>query len=289
MNCIFCEIVKGNIPCYKIYEDEKTLAFLDISKEGYGHTLVVPKKHADKFCDADSETISCCMKTAKKICKHYIENCGFTGANIIINNGESAGQSVQHLHIHIIPRKIDDGVLEINTKKYEEDLESVQKHLTIKEDESEKINVSGKKVILYTDGACSGNPGMGGYCAILKCGEHEKIISGGDRETTNNRMELLGVIKGLEALIEPCDVDVYSDSAYVVNAFLEDWLTSWVMNNWKTKGNKEVANVELWQRLLELTKIHDVTWHKVKGHSDNELNNRCDEIARGEIEKLKNE
>lgn len=146
-----------------------------------------------------------------------------------------------------------------------------------------------KKVVLYTDGACSGNPGMGGYCAILQFAGREKVLSGGDEKTTNNKMELLGVITGLEALKEPCEVDVYSDSAYVVNAFLEDWISFWLLNNWRTKGKKEVANIDLWQRLIDLTKIHKITWHKVKGHSDNELNNRCDQIARLEIEKLKTE
>lgn len=146
-----------------------------------------------------------------------------------------------------------------------------------------------KKVTLYTDGACSGNPGPGGYAAILLHGGREKVISGGDKETTNNRMELLGVISGLEALKEPCEVDIYSDSAYVVNAFLQDWITFWIMNNWRTKGKKEVSNVELWKRLIELTHIHKITWNKVKGHADNALNNRCDEIARSEIEKFKAE
>lgn len=146
-----------------------------------------------------------------------------------------------------------------------------------------------KKVTLYTDGACSGNPGPGGFAAILIHNGREKVISGGDKETTNNRMELLGVISGLEALKEPCEVEVFSDSAYIVNAFLQDWITFWIMNNWRTKGKKDVLNVELWKRLIELTHIHKVTWNKVKGHADNELNNRCDQIARGEIEKLKAE
>lgn len=146
-----------------------------------------------------------------------------------------------------------------------------------------------KKVTLYTDGACSGNPGMGGFCAILQHAGKERVISGGDKETTNNKMELMGVISGLEALREPCEVDIYSDSAYVVNAFLEDWISFWLLNNWRTKGKKDVANIDLWQRLINLTRVHKVTWHKVKGHSDNELNNRCDQVARAEIEKLKQE
>ena len=144
-----------------------------------------------------------------------------------------------------------------------------------------------KKITLYTDGACSGNPGIGGFGAILQYAGREKVLSGGDVETTNNRMELMAVIVGLEALKEPCEVDIYSDSAYVVNAFLQDWITSWIMKGWRTAGKKEVLNIELWKRLLSAMQNHKIEWHKVKGHADNELNNRCDEIARGEIEKIK--
>ena len=144
-----------------------------------------------------------------------------------------------------------------------------------------------KNVDIYTDGACSGNPGIGGWACVLIYKGVQKQFSGGEMETTNNRMELMAVIKGLEILKEPCNVNIYSDSAYVVNAFLQDWITYWVMNNWKTKGKDNVKNVELWTQLLQLCKTHKVTWNKVKGHSDNELNNLCDKLARGEIEKLK--
>lgn len=144
-----------------------------------------------------------------------------------------------------------------------------------------------KKVTLFTDGACSGNPGKGGWAAILQSEGREKVLSGGEAQTTNNRMELMGVISGLEALKFPCEVDVYSDSAYVVNAFLQDWISYWLMSGWKTKGKKDVQNVELWKRLLENCAKHKITWHKVKGHADNELNNRCDMLARSEIQKIK--
>lgn len=143
------------------------------------------------------------------------------------------------------------------------------------------------EVILYTDGACSGNPGIGGWAAILRSGDKEKVLSGGEAMTTNNRMELMGVISGLEALKKPCKVDIYSDSAYVVNAFLQDWISYWLMSGWRTKGKKEVQNVELWKRLLVQVERHEIEWHKVKGHADNELNNRCDALARGEIDKIK--
>lgn len=136
-----------------------------------------------------------------------------------------------------------------------------------------------KEVNVYTDGACSGNPGKGGYCAILIYGEIEKVVSGFEDNTTNNRMELLAAIMGLKALKEPCKVNLYSDSQYLINAFNEGWLNSWQQNNWKNSNKKEVKNVDLWKEIIDLTNIHDVTFIKVKGHSDNEYNNRCDKIA----------
>lgn len=146
-----------------------------------------------------------------------------------------------------------------------------------------------KTVDLYTDGACSGNPGNGGYCAILIYNGVEKIISGSEIETTNNRMEILAVIKGLEALKEKCNVNVYSDSQYVVDAFNQDWIVGWQANGWRTSSKKEVKNIDLWKKLLELNDAHVVKYIKVKGHADNEYNNRCDKIAVEEYLKLKNE
>ncbi len=143
-----------------------------------------------------------------------------------------------------------------------------------------------KKVILYTDGACSGNPGPGGYAAILIYNNIEKEISGGEKETTNNKMEMLAVIKGLEMLKEPCEVEVYSDSAYVVNSIEKGWIYSWKKNGWKKADKKQVKNIELWERLLKQLEIHKVTFLKVKGHADDELNNRCDRLAVSEREKF---
>ena len=140
-----------------------------------------------------------------------------------------------------------------------------------------------KRVTLYTDGACSGNPGAGGWGAVLIFGEHRKEFSGGERETTNNRMELTAVIAGLEKLKYPCYVDVYSDSSYTVNAFLEGWVYGWEKSDWKKADKKPVLNDDLWKRLLALTRTHEVVFHKVKGHADNALNNRCDELAREAI------
>ena len=143
-----------------------------------------------------------------------------------------------------------------------------------------------KKIILYTDGACSGNPGVGGWGAILEFNGIEKEMSGVCEQTTNNQMEITAVIEGLKALKEPCEVEVYSDSAYVINAFKEGWLTSWQLNGWKNANKKPVKNIELWQELLNLCEVHKITWHKVKGHADNEKNNRCDKLATGEIAKF---
>ena len=143
-----------------------------------------------------------------------------------------------------------------------------------------------EKVTIYTDGACSGNPGPGGWGAILMCQGKKKEISGGCKNTTNNIMEITAVIEALKLLKYTCEVDLYSDSAYVVNTFKQKWLDNWKKNNWKTASKEPVKNKELWQELDKLTKIHQVKFHKVKGHSDNEFNNRCDELARGEIQKI---
>ena len=142
------------------------------------------------------------------------------------------------------------------------------------------------KVIIYTDGACSGNPGPGGWGAILIYNDSKKELSGGNSNTTNNIMEMTAVIEALKILKRPCEVDLYSDSAYVVNAFLQNWVKNWIKNNWKTSGKEPVKNKEIWQELYELTKIHNVKFIKVKGHSDNEYNNRCDELARAAISNL---
>ena len=143
-----------------------------------------------------------------------------------------------------------------------------------------------KEVTIYTDGACSGNPGPGGWGAILIYGENKKEISGGEKETTNNIMEITAVIESLKLLKYPCDVKLYSDSAYVVNAFNKNWVEAWQKNGWINSKKEAVKNKELWKELIELTKTHNVTFIKVKGHSDNEFNNRCDELARDAINNI---
>lgn len=138
-----------------------------------------------------------------------------------------------------------------------------------------------KTIEIYTDGACSGNPGKGGWGALLMFGENYKEIYGGENFTTNNRMELLAVIKGIQTVNQTCNINVYSDSAYVVNAFQLDWISGW-----KKRNFNKVKNLDLWQTLIELTTQHNVTFIKVKGHSDNIYNNRCDELARQAITEL---
>ena len=144
-----------------------------------------------------------------------------------------------------------------------------------------------EKVIIYTDGACSGNPGPGGWGAILMYKGLKKEISGGMKETTNNIMEVTAVIEALKCLKVESDVQVYSDSAYTVNAFNQGWIYNWMKKGWKTASGEPVKNKELWQELYNLTKKHKVEFIKVKGHSDNEFNNRCDEMAREAIKNLK--
>jgi ribonuclease HI len=140
-----------------------------------------------------------------------------------------------------------------------------------------------KEVTIYTDGACSGNPGPGGWAAVLLYNEHKKEISGGEEHTTNNRMEMMAVIEGLKQLKEPCRVSLYSDSAYLINGFKKKWIDKWQRNGWQTAGKKPVENRDLWEELLKLTRIHTVEWNKVAGHSGDHYNERCDELARGRV------
>jgi len=144
-----------------------------------------------------------------------------------------------------------------------------------------------KMVQIYTDGACSGNPGDGGWAAILKYGDREKEISGFCKDTTNNQMELMAAVEALKCLKEPCRVELFSDSAYLVNGFGQGWLNYWKTTGWINSSKEEVKNIELWKELDRLDNIHKVKWIKVKGHSDNEYNNRCDRLATGEIKKRK--
>lgn len=142
-----------------------------------------------------------------------------------------------------------------------------------------------KKITIYTDGACSGNPGPGGYGAILMYGDNKKEISGAEVDTTNNKMEITAVIKALEMIKEPCDIEIYSDSTYVVDSIEKGWVYSWEKNNWKKADKKPVKNIELWIEMLKYLKVHNIRFIKVKGHSDNEYNNRCDRLA---VEAYKN-
>jgi len=144
---------------------------------------------------------------------------------------------------------------------------------------------SNDKITIYTDGACSGNPGPGGWGAIIFANDNKKEISGYSEVTTNNQMELIAAIKALELIEKPSEIELYSDSAYLINAFKEDWITKWQLNGFKNANNKDVANAELWVKLIEFNNTHKIKWIKVKGHADNEFNNRCDQLATGEIAK----
>ena len=144
-----------------------------------------------------------------------------------------------------------------------------------------------KTVTIYTDGACSGNPGPGGWGTILLYGEHRKEMSGGEPDTTNNRMELTAVIRGLEALKEPCQVELYSDSKYVIGALEKGWALSWKARGWVKGDKKPALNPDLWEQLLALCDYHQVNLHWVNGHAENPYNNRCDELAVAEWQKMK--
>lgn len=141
------------------------------------------------------------------------------------------------------------------------------------------------EVVLYSDGACLGNPGAGGWATLLRYGEHERELSGGEAHTTNNRMELMAVIEGLKQLKKPCHVSIYSDSRYVIDGFTR-YLAGWQKNGWKAANRQPVRNQDLWQQLIEATAPHRVTFHWVRGHSDDEDNNRVDKIAKQAAEKF---
>ena len=143
-----------------------------------------------------------------------------------------------------------------------------------------------KNVTIYTDGACSGNPGPGGWGAILMYGIHQKELSGGAAETTNNRMELTAVIEALTLLKEPCLVDLWSDSKYVIDGLSKGWAKGWKARGWVKSDKKPALNPDLWERLLELTDRHEMRYHWVKGHAENEKNNRCDQMAVAESKKF---
>ncbi len=143
--------------------------------------------------------------------------------------------------------------------------------------------MSNKIVTIFTDGACSGNPGPGGWGAVLIYGEHSKEISGYEEVTTNQKMELMAAVKSLKTLKEPCQVELYSDSAYLINAFKQKWYERWQKNGWLNAQKKPVENRELWMKLLELSAIHSIKWNKVKGHSGDFYNERCDKLARNAI------
>ena len=290
-DCLFCKIIDGQIPSYKIYEDDFCYAFLDISNDVYGHTLVVPKKHNESVMTTDSTTLGRIIDVCKKIGNHYVKDCGFEGYNILNNSGNAAGQSVMHTHFHVLPRKIGDGKdFPPNLGESGAKLEDVCDKLKFDNKTEGKVqphdDIDKDTVVLYTDGACSGNPGAGGWAAILSFKGKEKVLSGGEKETTNNKMELTAIIQGLEAIKKGQKVAVFSDSAYVVNAIKQGWLFNWEQNGWKNSGGDAVANKDLWLRLLAVLQKLDVEFYKVKGHADNVYNNRCDAVAREEILKL---
>ena len=143
-----------------------------------------------------------------------------------------------------------------------------------------------KNVSIYTDGACSGNPGPGGWGCVLVYGTRMKELQGAEENTTNQRMELMAAIAALEALKEPCKAGLFSDSAYLINAFNLGWLINWQQNGWINSRKQPVENQDLWRRLLKAAEGHDITWRKVKGHAGNELNERCDALAREAVKGL---
>ncbi len=148
------------------------------------------------------------------------------------------------------------------------------------------MNAARPHVVIHTDGACSGNPGPGGWGAILTFGAHEKELKGGENDTTNNRMELMAAIMALEALTKPCEIDLYTDSQYVRQG-ITGWIHKWKINGWRTSDRKPVKNADLWQRLEAALARHDVRWHWVKGHAGHDMNERADQLARAGLQEAR--
>ncbi len=198
----------------------------------------------------------------------------------LFNNSKMAVEWLNELNSNGFNIKL---IAEIDTEDFKAKINSL-----INKNAFEQKKEQNNEVTIYTDGACSGNPGAGGWGAVLIGAGKQKEISGFDPLTTNNQMELTAVIKALELLKVSCNVKLYSDSAYVVNAINQNWLFNWKNNNWLGADKKPVKNIELWQKLDNLLNKHSVEFIKVKGHADNELNNRCDKLATGEIAKHAN-
>ena len=198
----------------------------------------------------------------------------------LFNNSKMAVEWLNELNSKGFNIKL---IAEIDTEDFKAKINSL-----INKNAFEQKKEQNNEVTIYTDGACSGNPGAGGWGAVLIGAGKQKEISGFDPLTTNNQMELTAVIKALELLKVSCNVKLYSDSAYVVNAINQNWLFNWKNNNWLGADKKPVKNIELWQKLDNLLNKHSVEFIKVKGHADNELNNRCDKLATGEIAKHAN-
>lgn len=179
-----------------------------------------------------------------------------------------------------------DGLLETSFTKMCDSIVAALNTKAVAQPAAQIPSVPTGKVLIYTDGACSGNPGPGGWGAMLMTGKHSKELSGSVQNATNNRMELTAVIQALAALKKPCVVEIRSDSSYVVNAFVNNWITNWIKNDWKTSQRKPVENRDLWEQLVELASKHTVTFVKVKGHANDPFNNRCDELAVAAIKQL---
>lgn len=287
--------------------DEMIADSIAAAQEYGGAVIGVPAKDTIKVCSADGMAVETPdrstlwqIQTPQTFQRDLIVNAyekadrdGFLGTDDA-SVAEFAGHQVKvvmgsYRNIKITTRE-DLVIAEafLKEKGLENKAEQpVQIMKTSPEEKKSQVSKADQKnqrsVVIYTDGACSGNPGAGGYGVVLLYGDNKKELSEGYRLTTNNRMEVLAVIKGLEALKEPCQVTLYSDSKYVVDAIQKGWVKKWKANGWYRNKKERASNVDLWERLLVQLERHQVTFQWVKGHADNPGNERCDELARGAI------
>lgn len=288
---------------------EEMIADSIAAAQAYGGAVIgVPAKDTIKVCSADGMAVETPdrstlwqIQTPQTFQRSLIvdayekaEKDGFLGTDDA-SVAEFAGHQVKvvmgsYRNIKITTKEdlvIAEAFLKEESLKEnkKEQIAPAEKGNSVKKESQERKAESKdqKKVVIYTDGACSGNPGAGGYGVVLIYGGTKRELSEGYRLTTNNRMEVLAVIKGLEALKEPCQVTLYSDSKYVVDAIQKGWVTKWKANGWYRNKKERASNVDLWERLLVQLERHQVTFQWVKGHADNPGNERCDELARGAI------
>jgi len=296
---IFSKILRGEIPAHKVYEDAHVLAFLDVGPLSHGHTLVIPKEEVATVGELSDEASAAIGRVLPRLCRAVVEATGVVDYNILQNNGSPAHQAVMHVHFHIIPKpndteglgvlwpagKLGDGeaIASKITQALRRDKPTVRTPSAfsgfsdVPAQTKAPAKGAGKGLVTtaYTDGACSGNPGPGGWAWAIEGGAYG---SGADSATTNQRMELNAAWEAVKSIEGP--LLIVSDSTYVVNCFKSRWHVGWKKRAWKNSKNEPVANRDLWEPFIELVLARkNVQFQWVKGHSGHPMNDLVDRLA----------